>query len=127
MTVGSPSSARTAWAMCGLCGVWRGKGHWSARAQNPAIFAATRDESNPLRERFHQMAFVNRVIRHLGVSVRDWEGVQWIVESANGGSEIVADIAALWPAVERVSRRKLDPLSLPLLDRFACDGSSREH
>lgn len=113
--------------MCGLCGVWRGKAHWSARAQNPKVFAASANAPRLLRERFQQMAFVNRVVRPFGVTVRDWEGVQWIVDSVNGGSEVVTDIAAIWPAVERLSRRKLDPLSSPLLGAFSGATGSREH
>ena len=113
--------------MCGLCGVWRGKAHWTARVHNPKIFVATGDDAAPLRERFAQMTVLNRVLRPFGVSVRDWEGSQWIVDSVNGGSEIVANVAALWPAAERLSKRKIDPLSATLLDSFTRAVGSQEY
>lgn len=97
--------------MCGLCGVWRGKAHWSARSQNPRAFGAVAEPSAFMRERIEQVSALNRIAQPLGVTVRDWEGAQWIIDSPHGGSEIVASVAAVWPAIERLSRRKIDPLS----------------
>ena len=104
--------------MCGLCGVWGGRAHWTGRPQSPDFLTATA-VAPPLRDRLQQLGFVNRLIGPFGVTARDWEGVQWIVESVNGGSEIVSDIAALWPAVERLSLRRIDPLSATTLAAFA--------
>lgn len=72
------------------------------------------------------MTVLNRVTRVLGVTVRDWEGTQWILDSVNGGSEIVPSVAALWPAVERLSRRKIDPLCAGFLDALTHVGGSAE-
>lgn len=102
--------------MCGLCGVWRGKGHWSARTENPRAFAASREPANLMRERTQQLQALNRVTRPFGVSVRDWEATQWIAASQSGASEVVATVADLWPAVERLARRKVDPLAMAFLD-----------
>ncbi len=79
-----------------------------------------------MRERIQQMAVLNRVTRALGVTVRDWEGTQWILDSVNGGSEIVSSVAALWPAIERLSRRKIDPLCAGFLDALTHVGGSAE-
>ena len=109
--------------MCGLCGVWRGRAHWTRRPQSPDVLTVTA-VTPPLRDRLQQLGFVNRLIGPFGVTARDFEGVQWIVKSVNGGSEIVSDIATLWPAVERLSRRRIDPLSATTLAAFA---SGRKH
>lgn len=63
-----------------------------------------------MRERIEQARVLNRIARPLGVTVRDWEGTQWVIESADGGSKIVASLAGVWPAIELLSRRKIDPL-----------------
>ncbi|MGD9812270.1 MAG: hypothetical protein AB7U35_13220 [Sphingobium sp.] len=77
-----------------------------------------------MRERLAQIAILNRVLHPFGVSVLDWEGSQWILDSVNGSTEIVADIAAVWPAAERLSKRGVDPLSTTLIESAA---SVRRH
>ena len=105
--------------MCGLCGLWDGKRHWSAKSQNPKIFGEIPDLSERMRERARQRTALNRVTRPFGVTVRDWETSQWILEHVNGASEVVESIAALWPAVESLARRKIDPLSATLTETMS--------
>jgi hypothetical protein len=112
--------------MCGLCGFWRTQTHWSMRSQNPKVFGAIGYPSDLLRERSHQTAALNRVTRAFGVSVRDWESSRWILESVNGGCEIVDSIATMWPAIEMLSRCKVDPLSRSLLETLSRHDAGQE-
>jgi hypothetical protein len=89
------------------------------RSQNPKVFGAIGHSSDLMRERSHQAAVLNRVTRVFGVSVRDWEGSRWVLDSVNGGCEVVDSIAAMWPAIETLSKRKVDPLSPALLEALA--------
>ena len=110
--------------MCGLCGFWQSKTHWSMRSQNPKVFGAIGHSSDLMRERLHQAAVLNRVTRAFGVSVRDWEASRWVLDSVNGGCEVVDSIAAMWPAIETLSKRKVDPLSSALLEALAGSATS---
>lgn len=101
--------------MCGLCGFWGGKAHWSTKSQNPKVFGETLDSSERLRERAHQRMVLNRITRPFDVVVRDWETSQWILEHVNGASEVVESIAVFWSTVETLSKRKIDPLSAALI------------
>lgn len=104
--------------MCGLCGLWGGKAHWSTKSQNPKVFGETFASSERLRERNHQRMVLNRITRPFGVIVRDWETSQWILEHVNGGSEVVESIAVFWSSVEILSKRKIDPLSAALIEQL---------
>ncbi len=97
--------------MCGFCGIWGAKNHWSLKSSNPGVFAAL-SGSERMRERYAQCAVLNEVLRGFHLKVRDWGGTQWIVEHVSNGSEIVDSIAALWPAAEKLAKRRIDPLQL---------------
>ena len=47
--------------------------------------------------------------------VREWAG-QYVVSDGKGRSEVAADLAALWAAVERLAGRPLDPLDPALVE-----------
>lgn len=96
--------------MCGFCGIWGAKSHWSLKSSNPRIFAV-QSISERMRERHEQSVVLNSILRGFHLEVRDWGGTQWIVEHVSNGTEIVDSIAALWPAAEKLARRKIDPLN----------------
>ena len=97
--------------MCGFCGIWGAKNHWSLKSANPSVFAP-QSSTDRMRERYAQCAILNETLRRFHVKVRDWGGTQWIVEHVGNGSEIVDSIAAVWPAAEKLSKRRIDPLQL---------------
>jgi len=53
---------------------------------------------------------MNRITRHYGVAVRDWEGTSWIVSHATGATLVIERLGDLWPAVEHLAKRRCDPL-----------------
>jgi hypothetical protein len=103
--------------MCGLCGVFLTETHWSdAGVSTPGHGGRT-----PRHERLHRVALANRILRHYGMKVGDWQGSSYLLSGPTGQSSVLPSIAAVWPAAEQMRKRPLDPLDLRLLD--ALDGS----
>jgi hypothetical protein len=95
--------------MCGLCGLFEGETHWT-EADRAASAA------QPLRQgRYRRVALANRILRYYHLSLSDWHGSKYLLSSPTGATEIVENIAAQWPAAERLARRQCDPLDRDLL------------
>lgn len=98
--------------MCEVCAVFGVGTHWtdSARVSNlryPALeIQRHRDER---RERF---GLLRSLVKPLGLTVGDWDGDAFLLENQEGRSLCVPDLSAFWPAVERLSKTKIDPLSM---------------
>jgi hypothetical protein len=101
--------------MCGLCGMLGGETHWTdaGRAASEDEFAQTRR-----RERQLRVTCLNRVLRAYACTVSDWQSRAYLVSTFTGKTEIVDNLTQLWPAVERLSGRRIDPLAADLLDRL---------
>ena len=96
--------------MCGLCGVFGGKGHWSDSAAAPAVFANRTEPQTRARERQARTRLLNAVLKYHGIVVRDWSGSSHVLTGLTGRTAIVDTIADLWPAAERLAGRPIDPL-----------------
>jgi hypothetical protein len=96
--------------MCALCGVLGGKGHWSDSASAPAVFATRTEPQTRLRERQARTRLLNTVLKHHGVTVKDWSGSAYLLTSPTGRTAIVDTIGDLWGAAERLCGRTMDPL-----------------
>ncbi len=105
--------------MCALCGVLGGKGHWSDSASAPAVFAARAEPQTRLRERQDRTRILNAVLKHHGVSVKDWSGNSYLLTSLTGRTAIVDTIGELWSAAERLGGRAFDPLDEKYLGTLA--------
>lgn len=97
--------------MCGLCGVFAGEDHWTDAAGTGFAEAGVTRR----RERAHRTALANRVLAHYGLSVKDWQGSQYVLASATGKTAVVPNLAVLWPAAEAMIGRPPDPLDDRLL------------
>jgi hypothetical protein len=102
--------------MCGLCGVLGGPAHWTDAAARPGVFTRNTDEAQRRRERRNRVAQAERVLRHGGVRIEDWQGASFILSNRTGSSELVDDLAHLWAAAERLSGRPCDPLDTGLIE-----------
>jgi hypothetical protein len=58
---------------------------------------------------------LNTVLKHHGVTVKDSSGNAYLLTSCTGRTAIVDNIGEVWPAVERISGRKCDPLDQQFL------------
>jgi hypothetical protein len=97
--------------MCGLCGILAGREHWAD--------AATSGEGerafNRRRVRLERVRLLNEVLHHFGLRLADWQGASFLLANRTGRTEIVDDLASLWPAAARLSGRRLDPLDPALV------------
>ena len=105
--------------MCGLCGTLGGRGHWSDSAEAPEAFAGRVEKHTWQRERQGRVRLVNRVLRHYGLSLADWEASSYILRNRTGQTVMVANLSELWPAAERMIKRPCDPLDPELLAALA--------
>lgn len=103
--------------MCGLCGVFLSEMSWSdASVGSAAAGARTRRH-----ERLHRVALANRVLKHYGSKVSDWNGVSYLVSGPTGQTSIVASMAAVWPIVEQLRKQPIDPLDERLIEALERD------
>jgi hypothetical protein len=104
-------------AMCALCGVLGGKEHWTAPVKREGVYGFGEDPAQRRRERRRRIAEANAILGLIGLSLEDWRADSYILRSRTGKSEIVDNLAALWPAAEALAGRPLDPLDPKILDR----------
>jgi hypothetical protein len=91
--------------MCALCGAFGVAEHWSDGTARAARGA----------ERQHRLAVANRCLVPFGLRLADWAG-RYTLTSRTGGSAVVDNFGALWPAAERLAGRPCDPLDRDLID-----------
>ncbi|MQA85834.1 MAG: hypothetical protein GEV03_14735 [Streptosporangiales bacterium] len=94
--------------MCTLCYELAGDEHWTdvpvaSGAQTPA--------------RHRRARILSRVLAHYGLAYADsGPGGPASVSDRKGSVELVGNVAAVWPAVERLAGRHPDPLDPGLLE-----------
>lgn len=110
--------------MCGLCGVLGGEAHWADGVAGPGASAASAVPWLRRQARRRRVELGNRVLRHHGLALADWQGTGYVLRGRTGGTEMVAGLADLWPKAERLCGRPVDPLDPALLDALdaACPG-----
>jgi hypothetical protein len=101
--------------MCALCGVLGAQDHWTDSAGAPGAFARRSEMHTRQRERQARTRVLNAVLRHYGLSLSDWSGNAYILSSRTGRTQVVDTLGQLWPAAERLSGRRCDPLEDGLL------------
>jgi hypothetical protein len=99
--------------MCGFCGVFLTETHWSD--------AAVGTERTRRHERERRVALTNRVLKHYGLKVGDWQGSAYLLSSQTGQTAIAPSIAAVWPIAEQMRKRMLDPLDETLIEALEGD------
>jgi hypothetical protein len=97
--------------MCGLCGVFLTETHWA----DASVSVPGSDGRTRRHERLHRVALANRILKHYGLKVGDWQGSAYLLSSQTGQTSVVPSIAAVWSAAEQWRRRTLDPLDEELL------------
>jgi hypothetical protein len=103
--------------MCALCGVLGGKEHWTAAVKREGVYVRGAEPADRRHERRRRVAEANAILGLFGLSLEDWQADSYILRNRTGRSEVVADLAALWPAAEALAGRPLDPLDPEVLDR----------
>ena len=103
--------------MCALCGVLGGQDHWTEPLRREGVYVRFSDPAERRRERARRISEANRILSLFALSLEDWQADSYILRTRTGKSEIVADLAALWPAAEKLAGRPLDPLDETTLAR----------
>ena len=62
------------------------------------------------------MAVANRVLRHYGLKLADWQGSAYLLSGQTGQTAVVPSVAAVWPAAEQLRKTSLDPFDEALLE-----------
>jgi hypothetical protein len=101
--------------MCALCGVLGGTEHWTDAVARPGVFTRNTDAASRRRERINRVAAANRVLKHYGMNLDDWQGSLFVLSTATGKTEIVDNLVHLWIAAERLLGRPSDPLDEELV------------
>ncbi|EXX87043.1 hypothetical protein BG53_13175 [Paenibacillus darwinianus] len=107
--------------MCVLCGGFVVQEHWtegrgSTGAASVTVGGGASRERQ--RDRRDRTAMANRILACYGLKLEDWNGSKYIVRDVKGSSEIVHDLGALWPAVEKLIKKTADPLDPALIGRL---------
>ena len=103
--------------MCALCGVLGGKDHWTEPLQRDGVYVRASDPARRRRERTLRIARANAILGLFGLVMEDWQSDSYILRTRTGKTEIIGDLAALWPMAEKLAGRPLDPLAPDVLAR----------
>jgi len=104
--------------MCGLCGVLGAEVHWTDAAARPEAFARQQAAPTRRQERYQRIVLANRILRHYGLKLADFEGQSYVLRGATGRQELVPHLVGMWAAAERLAGRACDPLDPDLIARL---------
>lgn len=105
--------------MCVLCGQMFNEIHWSERQLDPEMVSQGAGETTRRQSRNARIRLIRKVLAHYGLEVSDdLSATNYIVGNRKGNSQVVANLAELWPAAARMAGRPLDPLDDSLLERL---------
>ncbi len=90
--------------MCGLCGAFGIADHWTDDAGEQFMGAA----------RQRRVAAANRFLAPYGLALAGWAD-RFTLTSRTGGALVIDNFGALWPAAEKLSGRRCDPLDESLV------------
>ncbi len=101
--------------MCSLCGVLGGGTHWTDPGAQPEAFQTRPGQPTRRQERAGRIALANRILRHYGLKLGDFEGQSYVLRSATGRQAMVPDLVGMWTAAEKLAGRACDPLDPDLI------------
>jgi hypothetical protein len=100
--------------MCALCGAFGIAEHWSDETGGRPTAAASQ----------HRVAVANRFLAPYGLTLAEWAD-RFTLTSNTGGSLVVDNFGALWPAAEKLAGRVCDPLDDRMMARLETKRVSR--
>ncbi len=87
--------------MCGLCGLIAEQLDWGDRIKTGL----------PRRqERYRKIKIINQLLQFHRIKVSDFQGVNYVIQSATGQSAVTNGLNQLWREMEGISSRGIDVL-----------------
>lgn len=105
--------------MCEVCAHFGAGEHWSDHGRPRDIMQPFPDIRHYRRERARRIAFINALVEGAGCTCSDWDGDAFEVTDALGRSVIAPSLNDLWPAIEKLSGKRIDPLSPAFIGAYA--------
>ncbi|WP_182418208.1 hypothetical protein [Bartonella sp. HY038] len=92
--------------MCGLCGLIGEKQEWSDQVKSDL----------PLRQnRLKKIKLINKILHYRRLTVSDFHGVSYLLQTPTGKSAIVSGLDNLWDECKNISGHSIDVLNPDLL------------
>jgi hypothetical protein len=66
-----------------LCGILGASDHWADAVPRPGVFTRNTDSAARRRERMHRVAAANRILKHYGMTLVDWQGGSFVLSTTS--------------------------------------------
>jgi hypothetical protein len=96
--------------MCAFCGLFGNT--------NPSWFEARPDNGPARAARLSRIKRANELFSMFRLTLSDQHGAYYVLSGATGKTEVINSLSEAWPAAERILGKRLDPLSVDLLNRL---------
>ena len=110
--------------MCLVCWQLPTIEHWTEDRDIHASdmgFAGSPQERKRRRERLLRVQVLNRILTYYGLRVENWVGAIYRLADSKGSTALVQNLGELWPAVEKLAGRRIDPLDPHLVEALHHD------
>jgi len=104
--------------MCAFCGLF---------GDSKSSWPEARPDNGPARAgRLNRIKRTNELLSVFRLTLSDQHGAYYVLSGATGKTEVINSLGEAWPAAERILGKRLDPLSVDLLNRLeACNESTK--
>lgn len=109
--------------MCMACGQMFSNIHWSDRLKTDEKGFV--DQRVLLRTRQMKVSFTNQILGYYGLSVRSRPGGGYTVLNKTGKSILCSDFGDLWPQVQKLCGKTVDPLDTDFLNYLQTKSAER--
>lgn len=92
--------------MCGLCGIFGERVHWSTQGVA---------KGTSQRQRMFRVQALNRVLGIVHCKAQDFSGSDYVLAAPTGGKRLVKEMGQLWQELESLRGKPLDPLDAELI------------
>jgi hypothetical protein len=96
--------------MCAFCGLFGNT--------NPSWLEARSDKAPARAARLSRIKRANELLSVFRLTLSDQHGAYYVLSGATGKTEVINSLAEAWSAGERILGKRLDPLSVDLLNRL---------
>jgi hypothetical protein len=100
--------------VCSLCAALGGSRFWADAAGHES-FSRDGGKLSIRAERQERVRILSRIAAFYGVSIRDWGGSSYMLESESGRRANVYTLNGIWSQLEELSDKPCDPLEPALL------------